>query len=322
MRSLNKKIIFFAKRILKEIRYKLFTKHIICDVRELFFQQNKLEFQRYDIIVRYLAIENYYKKNDFGFDLYRKMQAARVGKKWASESVKIFKTLILSYENNGYDTSSEIEIDKNINLVDGSHRMAMAIYHKSYQISCKIRPNIMDIYYGIDWFIEKGFSIREIILIQEKYNEIHNKLIIPFICILWPPVQNYFDEIVELLKISYKIIDYKDFIFDNDQFQAIVKNIYSVDDIESWKIEKKIEMMQSCSEKRIRVIRLNIEKPVFRLKNATLKTLSQEGEKIKRIFTNAYKDKVSNYFNDIIIHIGDNYFHNNHVIKLFYEKGK
>jgi hypothetical protein len=59
-------------------------KHIKCDVRELFFQQQRgNKFNRYDIVVRYLAIENYYKINDFGFNLYNKMQINRVGEiKW------------------------------------------------------------------------------------------------------------------------------------------------------------------------------------------------------------------------------------------------
>ena len=66
-----------CKNIVVELR----TIHFSLDVTELFFQHNtKQGFLRYDMIVRLLAIENYYGINDFGFDLYYKMQKARNGK--------------------------------------------------------------------------------------------------------------------------------------------------------------------------------------------------------------------------------------------------
>jgi hypothetical protein len=288
------------------------NKFAIVDVRELFFQENKEVFNRYDIIVRYLAIENYYGKNEFGFVLYEKMQAARIGK----ESLDKFKTLIQSYEA-GYQKDSCILLDSNLCLVDGSHRIALGLYHKMYEISCCIEPQSRDIQYGIDWFIENKFSFEEINLIIGKFYEIKKQILKPFVCTLWPPVQNYFDEITELLKVLYNVLNYQDIVYDDYQFDAIVKGIYAVDDIEDWKIEKKIDIMASYPEKKIRIIELEIEHPKFRLKDVALKTLSREGEMIKRIIRNAYKDKVENYFHDIVMHIGDNYAHNEHISKLF-----
>ncbi|WP_201339383.1 hypothetical protein [Isorropodon fossajaponicum symbiont] len=39
------------------------------------FKEGK--FNRFDVIVRYLAIENHFNQNDCGFSLYRKMQIER-----------------------------------------------------------------------------------------------------------------------------------------------------------------------------------------------------------------------------------------------------
>jgi hypothetical protein len=289
--------------------------HIQCDVRELFFQQRKNDkFNRYDIVVRYLAIENYYGKNDFGFDLYEKMQIDRVGE----SSVESFKKLLFSYEKNGYDSSSEIELYSDLHLFDGSHRIAIALYNGAeYKISCKVRSDKADIFYGIEWFIEKGFSTQSIKIIQQKYEQISNSIMIPFACTLWSPVQEYFDEITEKLLYVAKVMKYNDYTFDEHTYSAMLKGIYSVDDIDQWKIDIKVSKMKSNSIFKMRFILLNIENPTFRLKASNNNTLSSACEVIKRIIRNSYQDKIDNYFYDIIMHIGDNFYQNTFINNLF-----
>lgn len=54
----------------KEIPKKV-PESIIIDLRGLLIQQYRnFEFNRYDIIVRLWAMENYYKKNSYGFEFY------------------------------------------------------------------------------------------------------------------------------------------------------------------------------------------------------------------------------------------------------------
>jgi hypothetical protein len=283
----------------------------------LLFQQNKNErFNRFDIIVRYLAIEHYYGGNNFGLELYEKMQSLRRKQEWVKPDIFRFKKLIESYED-GYDNSSKIELDRNLNLIDGSHRMALALYHNIFTISCIVRPCSADIFYGIEWFVEHDFTVDEINIVLNKYKEIRDKIMEPFACTLWPPVQEYFDEIVEKLSLLVDIVKYEDYVFDNYTFNAITRGIYSIDDIEKWKIDKKIEKMNNTRLKKIRMILVNVEKPNFRLKALNNNTISITGENIKKIIRNAYKDKINDYFYDIIMHIGDNYRHNIFIRKLF-----
>ena len=77
--------------------------------------------------------------------------------------------------------------------------------------------------------------------------------------------------------------------------------------------------MQSTANKVVRVVKLDVESPQFRLKAKTSGTLSQVGEYIKSYIRGKYKDKIDNYFYDIIIHIGDNFEQNEYVDKLFRE---
>lgn len=317
IKKVLKKIGGRTKRCYRKVTNRFFSMDIECDVRELFFQQNGACFNRYDIIVRYLAVEDYYGFNTYGFDLYKKMQAARVSKEWVDASISHFERLIRSYDKKGYDKTSQIELDKNLNLIDGSHRIAMALYHKSYTISCKLRPNAYDIFYGIEWFIENGFTVEEIRIIQNKYRQIHDAVMVPFVCTLWPPVQEYFDEITAKLSLMGTVVTYYDFEYDDFTFKAIARGIYAVDDIEKWKIDMKIDKMSPTPIKKVRYVLLNLENPRFRLKSSNNHTLSITCERIKKAIRSAYKNKIDNYFYDIIMHIGDNYYQNTYIQKLF-----
>ena len=66
-------------------------------------------FNRYDIIVRLLAVEEYYKKNNYGFLMYEQMQEIRFKQKpYIREALEKrgklrFCELIDSIEKNGYN---------------------------------------------------------------------------------------------------------------------------------------------------------------------------------------------------------------------------
>lgn len=304
------------------------TKHISMETEELFIQQRSpkinrefnagggiTDFNRLDVIVRYLAVECYYKMNDYGLELYRKMQEARIGQGYGDTAVKRFMELIKSYQLYGYDDSSEIELDENLMLIDGSHRLALVLFYHKRTAPCKVRPYRTDIYYGIAWFVEHGFSMSEIQLISDKCNEILNSCFQPLSCVLWPPVYQYFNEITDKLDLLYGVGNIQDYPLTNETWKRAVEGIYSIDDIEKWKIEKKIDGMQPYP-KVIRVMQLNVRNPRFRLKSVNNKTISAEGERLKAMIRNAYKDKVEGYFHDIIIHTGDNYKQSRFILTL------
>lgn len=319
--SIVKKLFSKIKRIILKINKKLnnllFTKHIELDLKELFFQHNSEKgFLRYDIIVRLLAIENLYNKNSNGFDMYKKMQSARESSDWVKESVIRFKSLIESYQTGGYDAKSEIELDKNLSLLDGSHRMALAIFFNEKKLSCKIRPYALRVDYGIEWFIVNGFSQEEIEIIKSKYMELKSKLIVPFTCTIWPPAEPYFEKITENLRLYGSVIEVKDLELTKYNFRGLARGMYYVDDIEDWKIEKKLQLMGSSEIMKLRMVTLLLEEPEFRLKQTNNNSLSRRCELIKKTIRQAYKGEIENYFHDNIIHIGDNFYMNEYTYQL------
>jgi hypothetical protein len=264
------------------------------------------EFNRYDIIIRYLAIENYYGQNNIGFDLYNKMQALRVNEK--QDSTYRLISLVQNIEKFGFNNQSPILVDRHQNLIDGSHRFAASLYFDRDVLPLKRYRLRKEIYYGIEWFVENNFNKNELNIIINKTSEIFINKGIYFPIILWPPVNNFFDEIEEKISKKYKIIKSIDLFFDKD-FDRFVEEIYQIDDIESWKIKKKMKGMSNY-QKNIRVIYIDIVNPKYRKKSINGHDISIVVEKIKRKYRAEYANKVDNYFYDIIIHIGDNYYHN------------
>jgi hypothetical protein len=291
------------------------VKHNVNSLLVKQFNSNN-EFTRYDIIVRYLAIGEYFGENKVGYQLYTKMQKER-GQK--VHNLNRFKTLLKSINENGFDEKSCITIDQNLKLVDGSHRLASALYFNEQNISVQFTFSQGEVDYTINWFKSHHFTKNEIDIILNAKTKIFKERNLYFVCILWPPVQDYFDEITKVLHYQYDIdAIYDTYISSNHDFNKIVKDIYEVDDIEGWKIEKKLQYMVGYPNK-IRVILLQIGDPCFRKKNINSKAISQKVEEIKKLCRNKYKKKISNYFHDIIMHIGDNFDHSKHIMKVLNE---
>lgn len=170
-KNFEKVVVAYKFHFLDEDNIKSETPNVIMiDTRELCIQQFGSE-PRLDIIVRLLAIEEYYNENDYGFAYYNKMQNLRVRKGYSLHAKKRFEKLIKSVESQGYDVSSEIIVDRNLHLLDGSHRIALAIYHKIPYVKIRILNKVQNVQYGMEWF-SKNFNVVEYNIIINKYEQV------------------------------------------------------------------------------------------------------------------------------------------------------
>ena len=96
---------------------------------------------RYDILVRYLTIEYF----------------------------EIFKKLISDIQLKGFDYNYPIIVDKQLHIIDGSHRMACALYFHIEEITIKIKKTCSPHpFYAKQWFIKKNIINKENNLLIEK----------------------------------------------------------------------------------------------------------------------------------------------------------
>ena len=213
---------------------------------------------------------------------------------------------LINIQDNGFSLAYPILVNKDFHIVDGAHRLACALFFKEKYIPVKVNKRLDYSPYGINWFEKNDFSSEELNFLRRKKDEIFYKNHLYFEVVLWPPVAQYFDEIEEMIRKEFAVIssvDYKGMA----NFTTYIKDLYKIDSIKNWKVGLKIKGMSPFS-KDIRVVKIEILEPDFREKsNGHL--ISKKVEELKKQVRALYKDKVDNYFHDIIIHIGDNYSH-------------
>ncbi len=319
----------FIEEVGKSTEFPIFNNKISTNVviptNDLFLSQYKDEyFNAVDIVVKYLAIENYYGLNNYGFKLYEKMQSKRINENWNERFVK----LIQSFEKDGLKNMFPIETDINYSIHDGAHRLALALFFRITDICVKVynidkprRP------YDIDWFRENGFTQEDIIIIEDKLKELLNLTRNPYYCVLWPPTRNIFEKIekeIELVEDGIELIGKKYLELKRNDFKKFMYDVYSTDDILPEKLDLKFKyLMQSLDKDKydneklpLMVMNVLLENPDFKLKSFTGLPQSKKTMRIKSNIRNQNNNYVTDYHYDIIMHMTDNSIQNNDVEKI------
>lgn len=95
----------------------------------------------------------------------------------SSQGNNAFISLIKSYENAGYDENSIISVDREIRLVDGTHRMALNLYFQVPYINCRIIKRRNWWRRDISWYEENSLGQPFIDQVLNVYHEIEKELV-------------------------------------------------------------------------------------------------------------------------------------------------
>lgn len=108
-------------------------------------------------------------------ELYLKAIAAHTGRCTAERRLRQYRELIQSFESRGYDPSYPILIDTRGRIIDGLHRLALAVYHGLPSIRCQVTDASEN--YGLilheenylpqNKLTEYGFTAEEIAILQK-----------------------------------------------------------------------------------------------------------------------------------------------------------
>ena len=161
-------------------RHDLFThkqKSTIAVNDFFLYQCNGLELERLDITVRYLAIKDIYEKKDIesakGLRIYRKV--------FGSDGQDVdyllnnLVELIKSYNSKSYDKESYVTCDKKMEIMDGGHRLALALYNNQKYISLKTTISNWRQQPFFERFANAGLERDEIELIIEESDKLVDK---------------------------------------------------------------------------------------------------------------------------------------------------
>ncbi len=265
------------------------------------------DFNRVDIAVKYFAIESYMAGTDEGIILYKKMQQERLKltAQQASEEWDKFQKLIEAIRQNGYEEDSCIVCDEKMRIMDGAHRVAICLYFHIMLLPVKITPQEYSCDYRTEWFWNHRFSVGEIKAIEHKKQKIMKLAQKEFAAFIWSPAIKFSEEIKAEISEFAHIKKTETKHLEEGKLPEFIRAVYSVDDIESWKVEKKIEHMRGFGDM-VEVMFLSIDNPRYRLKASTSLPISIKVEEIKKIIRSRFKDRVDDYFYDNILHIADN----------------
>ncbi|MDD4082618.1 MAG: hypothetical protein PHD05_04490 [Sphaerochaetaceae bacterium] len=199
-----------------------------------------------DVIIRYLAIENYYGKNNNGFELYNNMMDARVKNreklKGRNDNGVRFKELIKSFEEKGFDNDYPIQLNKYFLLGEGSHRLALALYFNVKEVPvCFLNQLNIVVDYSADWFDRVGLNEFRLIIENEYIRilkEKSSKYIVELSNLI--PKSNlihkkfYIEELKSEKKVYYLLYNLfpnEEVIYENDKKIIIDHNLKILDDL-------------------------------------------------------------------------------------------
>ena len=134
---------------------------------------NLVSQYRYDVFIKYYYVQAYITNNNY--DMAKKIYLNHIksfnnftepdGRKNTPESfIKSFNNLINDVKKHGIKTI--IPITKNGEIIDGAHRLAVALYLK-LNVQFAIF-NLLDANYGKKFFINRGFNPEYAKIIDEK----------------------------------------------------------------------------------------------------------------------------------------------------------
>ena len=135
------------------------------------------KFCKYDIIIRYMFVEEYFKQNqpeNFNYKLYSRLALARDTK----DRSKRFIGLIKSFENNGFGIEyPPIEFSRDYYVCGATHRIALCLHFGiskipyKYNEKCKRKKRR----FNKRWLKDNGFS-KYIKKIEKTRKKLFNQL--------------------------------------------------------------------------------------------------------------------------------------------------
>lgn len=117
------------------------------------------------LMVRYKTVEEIFCGGNYWWEVYKEMQIKRVAQKSIiprekADNELAFRSLVHSMASKGYDKKFPILVNREFRLIDGSHRLSIALFLKMECVYITMNRDTIDMApeYSIKWFAENGFG--------------------------------------------------------------------------------------------------------------------------------------------------------------------
>lgn len=230
-----------------------------------------------------------------------------------------------TYEQEGYQVDNPIEVDEKLTIMDGAHRLALALYHGEEFIPARMYQTRRERRVNYNWFWEANYSREEIAIIHNKTIDLYNSCKYNYVGVIWPPAYHLRDEIINEINTYLHMGLYSPLQTSDCQvvrsvslnlkkldFQGFLRAMYYADCMTPKGIVYKLNRMynsmpEGSEEYPVCVFYLDVLNPDINrnVKNNTAQ--SRQIVRIKKAIRSRFKDRVNNYEYDNLLHISDNY---------------
>lgn len=257
------------------------------------------KFARLDLVVNLACIKKYRETGEEDIDLYQTYASV-------SDFPSIERFIETVDEYLDHQQSPPVPIGYSSELLD-VQQAACALYKNPVSIPVTV-VNGTPIHEGYtdEWFREHNFADADVALIRSEFSTLLAQSGSLFEVILWPPVSEYFEEILRSMQEEYPVHSCTRYTFDQEAFGEFVRDIYATQDDVRWGyIEEKIEeIVRNPSE--ILVLQLEVPRPRIRERN------SHEMKELKERYRARYNPLIAPDDPNTrrVIHATDDYSHN------------
>ena len=149
-----------------------------CGIGDILLCRDMISNNQLLLTSRLMDVEAYIEKSDITFPYQNTISRMAYGSKHREEEGnKKFEALIDSYKRDGYHTDSFITCDRDMNLLDGNHRMGLHIYEKIVCVNVRLLKRKISFHYGIDWYYSIRLPTDFLNNILRRYKEIQTWLV-------------------------------------------------------------------------------------------------------------------------------------------------
>ena len=185
----------------------LTAKVVEVSIGDLILKSPFPDFILFLVASRYLDAKNYVTGEDQSFKYMNNISFKAHGEKYSPEKGnKQFKDLIESFQQKGYDPKSLLVMDKDLNLDNGTHRLALCLLNGIYTVKAKVIKRKALATRTVDWYFN-GEALESLFLkeINDEYKEIRNRLVKngnAFLC----HIQGNVSSVIEVIKSDIEVL--------------------------------------------------------------------------------------------------------------------
>lgn len=231
-----KKVLKNIWAVVLKIYDRLTSKVVEVSIGDIILSHPYPDFISFVFASRHLDASHYLSGEDRSFKYMHAISSKFQSDKYSKEKgEKKFIDLMESFSKRGYDPSSLLVMDKDLNLDNGTHRLALCLLNGIYNVKVMIVKRKAVVKKSVDLYYNVGVESGLLLDISNEYSRIYNQLVDSghaFICRIEGDVKNISEDIKKDLAILSGCTNVKLFQDTDNQIKysfSIVNPLYSAD---------------------------------------------------------------------------------------------